>query len=332
MGAVNTCIYCLKKKKKSEFNVEHVIPESFGTFGTNTYTLHGQEVCRECNSYFGDKFELILGRGTIEGDLRFQLGLKKAKEYQSIGKKSKTIMQVPDGVWKGIWATKYYSSEYNGLLSVPLPQVCFFKKDSDVPECFLLKDIPNKEELENKGYDLNKPGSIRIPVNDLTEIIPILKEKGINLKIEGEIGETTGYYKKAFDVIENIDNLKFRIMAKIAFNYFTYHENKSFILQKDFDTIRNFIRYGNKPNYQIVILSKERIHLLPSLGKGTPIGHRITVNWAIDQSSIVATVSLFNISSYVISIAINCQDKSRQIKRGHFFDPFGEQIIELSTI
>ena len=60
------CIYCLKNKHFKQFNRDHVIPESFGKFGTNTPTLINL-VCRDCNQYFGINIENDLGRDSLYG-------------------------------------------------------------------------------------------------------------------------------------------------------------------------------------------------------------------------------------------------------------------------
>jgi hypothetical protein len=66
------CIYC--KKEKDEFKgVEHVIPQSFGLFGTQTPTL--KCVCDECNAFFAKELDLRLARETLEGITRYKQGI-----------------------------------------------------------------------------------------------------------------------------------------------------------------------------------------------------------------------------------------------------------------
>jgi hypothetical protein len=66
------CIYCLKDSDVTFRGVEHVIPEAFGTFGSNTPTLHC--VCDDCNAYFGRVLDQLLARETIEGISRYTRG------------------------------------------------------------------------------------------------------------------------------------------------------------------------------------------------------------------------------------------------------------------
>ena len=74
------CIYCLRDMPPGR---EHVIPDAFGTYGSNTLTL--QCVCGECNTYFGQKLDQLLARdtplkefhGTHAGNYRERAVLKR---------------------------------------------------------------------------------------------------------------------------------------------------------------------------------------------------------------------------------------------------------------
>jgi hypothetical protein len=65
------CIYCRLEKSEERFRkAEHVMPQSYGKFEKNL-TLHGV-VCDDCNQYFGDTLELVLGRDTYEGHATYR--------------------------------------------------------------------------------------------------------------------------------------------------------------------------------------------------------------------------------------------------------------------
>jgi hypothetical protein len=49
-------------------------------------------------------------------------------------------------------------------------------------------------------------------------------------------------------------------------------------------------------------------------------GHLVTVDWAIDGTSIFGQVSLFNRARYSVSLARNYRGLWRQIRSGHLFD------------
>lgn len=65
------CIYC--RATGAPFSRDHVIPEAFGKF-ENNFVLTC--VCSECNQFFGDELELVLGRNSREAILRLHHGVK----------------------------------------------------------------------------------------------------------------------------------------------------------------------------------------------------------------------------------------------------------------
>lgn len=61
-----TCIYCREQKGEEFFNSEHVLPQSFGLYGSETMTLINK-VCAACNKLFGETIDKFLARETREG-------------------------------------------------------------------------------------------------------------------------------------------------------------------------------------------------------------------------------------------------------------------------
>ncbi len=64
------CIYCSNTDPDKFSGREHVIPQAFGTFGSQTPTLHC--VCDECNAYFSRHLDQVLARDTLEGVTRYK--------------------------------------------------------------------------------------------------------------------------------------------------------------------------------------------------------------------------------------------------------------------
>ena len=60
-----TCIYCPQTDPSRFRGVEHVIPQGFGRFGSETPTLDC--VCDDCNAYFRRELDQLLARETYEG-------------------------------------------------------------------------------------------------------------------------------------------------------------------------------------------------------------------------------------------------------------------------
>jgi hypothetical protein len=289
-------------------------------------------VCDSCNKYFGDKLEIDLARGTLEGGFRFEHGVKESKEFKSLGKRDPIIIKVDEGHFKGSYAYKIYSDVDNAIVIVPAPQVGFLKKSTNEYEFYLLNNIPDKNELYQKGYDIDKPKGIFVPLKHIEEAKKALSEKDIPFKMTEELDYPLQKGQQWECKVEGtIDDRIMRGVAKIAFNYFAFWQGKEFVLHQGFDVIRKFILKGEKPDYPLV-----RIHDKPILGDEPIVGkrrlgHLITTNWAADGISIVSQVSLFNWMTYNICLAKEFLGERRNIKKGHFFDFNSHNILDLST-
>ena len=329
------CIYCLKDDAEVSFNkTEHVLSQSFGLF-KNNFTLNGI-VCDSCNKYLGDNLEIVLARGTLEGAWRYDFGIKSPEEYNSIGKRDRVVIKVEEGPFKGSYAYKKYSEEYNGIVIFPVPQIGFLNPHTKEYDFCMLDKIPTKNEIQEKGYDINNPNAMFFPMVHFEEVKKALESKGINLKTgENLIYSGDEKLKWLCLVEETKDDVVLRAIAKIAFNYFAYSLNEkkelSFIFHKDFDVIRRFILYGEKAEYPLHMVSDDPIlGDEPVVGKRRS-GHLITVNWAGDGISILAQVSLFNWMTYKFCLARAFTGEHKDIRRGSFFNFHSNEIMDLGT-
>jgi hypothetical protein len=154
-----TCVYCLKKKELNLFNKEHVIPESFGKFTPNNLTLINT-VCEECNSHFGKKLELFLGRDSLDGIMRYKYGLKKfaGRDRKKFKSKRVRFKIESKGAWKGALLELCLPQEENKSSPdvVLIPQVAFYKATSQEKVHFSLDQITSKKDLIKQGFDLEK--------------------------------------------------------------------------------------------------------------------------------------------------------------------------------
>jgi hypothetical protein len=326
-----TCIYCLKEDKHVSFkNTEHVLPQSFGLF-ENNFTLNGV-VCDSCNKYFGDNLELDLARGTLEGGFRFEHRIKDPKEFKSLGKRDPIIIKVDEGPFKGAYAYKIYSKEDEAVVITPAPQVGFLNGITNKFDYYLLDKIPEMSELRQKGYDIDNPKGMFVPLKHVDVVKKALNERGIPFKIIEELDfpiQKGQQWKCRVD--GSIGDRIMRGVAKIAFNYLAFWQGTEFVLHKDFDIIREFILNGEKPEYPLVrIIDKPILGDEPIVGKRR-LGHIITTNLAKDGVSIMSEVSLFNWMTYNICLAIEFSGERRNVKKGHFFDINSNNILELST-
>ncbi|RKY42881.1 MAG: hypothetical protein DRP85_01590 [Candidatus Makaraimicrobium thalassicum] len=326
-----TCIYCLKDEKSIPFKkTEHVLSQSFGLF-ENNFTLNGV-VCDSCNQYFGDNLELDLARGTLEGGFRFEHGIKEPKEFKSLGKRDPVIRKVDEGPWKGAYAYKIYSETDDAVVIIPAPQVGFLNKATNGFDYYLIDNIPDLSELRQKGYDIDNPKGMFVPLKHVKAIKKALNEKGIPFKMtEGLDCSLQNGQQLKCKVKGSIDDKIMRGVAKIAFNYLAFWQGSEFVLHKDFDIIRKFILKDEKTDYPLVrIIDKPILGDEPIVGKRR-LGHIVTTNLAKDGISIMSGVSLFNWMTYNICLAREFSGVHKDIKKGHFFDFNSHTILELTT-
>lgn len=63
MPTSDRCIWCLKRKAETQFDICHVLPECVGN--ENIQVLPEFAVCKQCNNYFGSKVEPALLRDPL---------------------------------------------------------------------------------------------------------------------------------------------------------------------------------------------------------------------------------------------------------------------------
>lgn len=322
------CIYCLQDKPECSFTkTEHIIPQSFGVF-RNNFTLN-EVVCDECNKFFGDKLEIYLARDTFEGVSRFNLNIKESNQFKSLGKRSKLIIKVNEGPCSGSYAFLEFSPLDNKVILKPVPQIGFLNNNGEF-KYFLLDEIPTIDFLEKEGFNIKISGSIVIFGCDLDRAKVLLAEKGINkFNFEGEKGFSEPNKDFLCIVKRVVDDVVVRPIAKIAFNYLAFWEGKDFVLDHSFDTIRNYIRFGIKPDYPFFLTVDDPILGDEPIEGLRRVGHLITVDWALDRTSIFAQVSLLNWMNYKVLLTRDFHRDKREITRGHFFNPINQEIFEL---
>ncbi len=240
-------------------------------------------------------------------------------------------MQVAEGEFKGAYAYKEYSADQGGIVLKPAPQVGFLKQGTSDYDYYLLDNLPTKQELEQKGYDLKQPHSIRIPSDDVGPVLKLLQEKDIDFKFTRETPQPNHTANWLLKLEGRIDDIILRAVAKIGFNYLAYWQGRHFVLHEGFNPTRNFIRYGKKTSFPLVRIRQESILSNEPIEGKRRSGHLITVDWAADKISIVAQVSLMNWLTYNICLARQFSGEHRVIRRGHFFDPHAQAILELSV-
>lgn len=326
------CVYCMQNKPLSSYSKrEHVLPQSFGLF-SNNFTLD-KEVCDDCNKYFGDNLEIDLARDTVEGLSRFDYGVKKKSEFKSLGHRSRLVIKVAEGQFKGALTYLEYSQETDQLMIRPLKQIGFRRTDDSEYTYFPSDKIPEKSELDSHSFDLTRKNAVIALGMSSDEAKEILAMKGITLKSWGD-AESLEPSEGAWDVdiTASIDSTLFRAIAKTAFNYFVYWEGADLARQADFNTIRSYIRYGVQPSYQLIGILERPILADEAVVGPRRLGHLITINWSGDHKSLVSMVSLLNLNTYLVSLSRDFSGDVQSLPKGHFFNTINRQILPLLAL
>lgn len=326
------CIYCKQMKSISNYSKkEHVIPQSFGTFANNM-TLD-RHVCDNCNQYFGDNLEINLARDTFEGLARFNHGVKQLHEFKSLGQRSRLKIRVNEGQFKGAYVYLEYSPDTGALMIRPLQQIGFYHLESAQHSYFFLDEIPNKSELDERGFDLTRRNAVIAIAISSEQAKEILATKDITLRSWGD-AETLEPNESAWEVeVEGkFDSILSRAIAKIAFNYFCYWKGADLAKQPGFDVIRSYIREGIQSSYPLVVVLERPILADERDEKLRRLGHLVTLNWSQDRKSIVSMVSLFNQNTYSISVSRDYPGEIQDLARGHFFDTVNRKILPLQAM
>lgn len=315
------CIYCVKDLERSAFNREHVMPESFGLFGPSTLVLH-ETVCTECNSYFGRRLEMFLGRDSLEGFLRYRFGTGQRSE--SFKQRRIVFALAEEGEWQGtLLAVTGFMPDGKMVVDF-VPQVAFYKKAGKEKTHFLADRIPPAKELEAQGYDCSRAaifGPDDASRRDIAKTLAALSytmnkwQDGPKLYLENGPN-----YNVPIEVTGQIDHTIKRAVAKIALNYTAHVHGRDFALGPDFDGARAYVRHGTPPPWDIVSMDSRPILQNDANAHQHAPRHLVTLNWDAAHKGIFAEISLFNAFRYVVRLCDRFTGIFREVRSGHAFD------------
>ena len=311
------CIYCLTEDTKLSFSKEHVLHKSFGHF-QKALSLTC-EVCKNCNTYFGDNIDRVLGRDSIEAFLRLRYGIKPSEEYSEIPYNRVTItIHEGYGDWTGVRVVYQPPSVH------PLPQLGFPRKGTGDYIYFTLSEVEEGIQLDN--FVVNNGSEVRIIAHtkeEYEELISFLKKSNMPLGMAREFSPVKLDEGKLNVKVEFIiDAILARGIAKIGFNYMAKMCGSTFACKDDFNRIRQFIRYGELPPGELreTIEPSSRPLLANDDFNRRRFGHILLVEWDITRRHVLAKVSLFNSIAWTIMLARNVSGIFREIKSCHFYD------------
>ena len=319
-----TCIYC--RSTTNPFTREHAVNQAFGKFKMNDATdfVLKNIVCQQCNQFFGDTIDLVLGRDSAAAILRYKFGLKSPAKTQELNYKRVALKFRVVGPFEGAYFE--LGSDVGGMNLVPVfpPQIGMRWKISSKTKWLLESQISGDTFAE---YRAAKAGTVEMLILGPTEadrnrVANKVRDAGIQITNQRDIaGHTQAKDEILTEVTTQLDADILRALAKIAFNYVACVHGADFMLRPDFDELRNYIRYGASSQIPLVILGAGGILTgEPSRLKFTD-GHLITFEWNETGRGLMARVSLFNDAKYHV---LFCRDYSGiwsdDLVCGHHFD------------
>lgn len=331
-----TCIYCLEKKPSDKFNREHVIPEAFGIFGKNL-VLYENQVCGTCNDHFGATIEAALAYASPPGIRRYLTGhkdlveLPKAVRHKSARGKVKVHIDSEDPLeaddvefvstkdGKGLTRTlgvKYRSKKSNKWRFASLRQIEHGEETlTDIGNPLVIVTSSESQSLSNLEAALR-------------QFHPKVKLDLIQTYDTLQSGEKV---RVAFDTLIE-DDLVQRAIAKIAFNYLTYVYGVHIALNRGFNHVREYIRYGKHSNKKFV----RRISSLPIKSGAKEArergGHVLLIDWAPRVPGVIANLALFCMIPYEINFGVYQGIYPAKVASIHYFDFRTKTVTEQRAI
>lgn len=246
------CIYCATTDASRFGGVEHVIPQSFGTFGAATPTLSC--VCNDCNAYFGRVLDQLLARETLEGLGRYTRGLT-SRERRAQRRLEITLDDGPEtGAFAGM---KVFVDGTTGNLMPPHAQFHIFNFQTNKNEVYFLEHIPGlvlPEAIYGRPGLSGQPGTWRSKVfapskADHDVLVSALNAAGIAF-VPGQPLErpNTGLPQEPTSLPVNIEGVldtpHKRALAKILLNFVAWTLGYDEANKPRWDFVRNHVRYA----------------------------------------------------------------------------------------
>lgn len=312
------------------------MPEAFGTFDTKSFILY-DTVCKPCNGHFGRTIEQALSRDSMEALLRLRHGVKPANEARDLPYRKIELKVGQPGPWLGATVVLEADGTGKGIEPVAVPQVAFRWKGSSESTYIAEAQLDHTSVGPFIGA---KPDTLEIRIlgpkkTDHDRLAQTLKTLGINFVQKGTLSQPIPRDGKVtIEIAFQLDHTIFRAIAKIAFNYIAHQHGAGFVLNTDFDDVRNYIRQGTVPPWgpPVVIPFPKPILFDDSRRYRQTNGHLITFDWNYGQTGFLAQVSLFNSITYHVVICPRYSGVWHDaIRTGHHFDLEDRTITPLAA-
>jgi hypothetical protein len=247
-----TCIYCPQTDPIRFRGVEHVIPQGFGRFGSETPTLDC--VCDDCNAHFGRELDQLLARETYEGVSRYSRG-----QFSGEARPQKRLrMTLADTVEAGNFlGTRVAVDGTTGRLMPISAQFHVHNFRTGEDEVYFLSQIAG---LTLPEAEYGRPGigqhnatwrcKILAPSREAQDtMVEALKRAGIDFKPGPPFQipwnmEAGGQPSFLVKIEAEVDKPHKRAIAKILLNFVAFHLGRDEALAPRWDFLRRHIRAG----------------------------------------------------------------------------------------
>jgi hypothetical protein len=322
----SACIYC--KRSNVSFNREHVIPEAFGTYGSDTPVLK-QHVCMTCNSTLGKTLDQVLARDSYEGLIRSQT--LPAKRGQRDRFRSRRVeLRFPDKEEFGVLRGARVRMDWSDRLPLLLDQVMVRTATNEL-RSYTAQELEGAPDITFEGLPPNAMRVVGLDTAEVGKLVELARARGARLeKCPGlmPVPASANEPKVILETMGVINDAVWRSIAKIAFNYLAWIQGSAYVLADRFDLIRSFIL---EPNQQRALVRLVQQPILANESRKWKCFSGHLVLFETSGRCLVAKVSLFNSITYQIVLSHDLEFYY-SLSIGHSFDPVRHEVHKLTSI
>lgn len=344
---MNSCIYCLRDALQTSFTgKEHILPSLLGSFTplNPTFLAEDQMVCDACNTRVFSRLETIFAEDTGEGVYAQRLCLGARKSVILRGQRF-SIARI-QGFGDAFFDSMFLFLEHteNGARVVLRDQIKV-RRFEDGYRVFLPEALealtPGSSEFKRIAEALQRatPADISVFAKSTethTRIIDLLRTFGVDYRHKEPRWHpiTPGRPDFIEEIHEGeIDKDVGRVIAKIAFNYFSYcalqSRKRALLLSSNFSSLRAFVGDGQGDVKDTIPSFNEPPILQDERDRGQRIVAHM-VSFLPEGRKIVARLTFFGLHVYKVVLGDLPAELSRDdFGCGHIFDPFGGRILNL---
>ena len=245
----DSCIYCTKSSPDQFSGREHVIPQAFGTFGSQTPTLHS--VCDECNAYFSRRLDQVLARDTLEGVTRY-----RKNNFSSENRPQKRLrFTLAEGDETGDFGGVVVSG-VNPTTGEVLPivaQLHIKNRTTGKTNIFLRGLGPVVISDSEYGESGKRELFILAPSKDLhDQFAEELMQMGIILRLGEPLAlpkvlqneEGAERFSLPVHIEGEVDDIHKRALAKILINFAAKYVGADVVMAPEWTAIKRYVRHG----------------------------------------------------------------------------------------